>query len=126
MAKFALFFSMFLASSAQAASMIKDCTGSSDLGPVEVQISPSTVTTACDDHFQGYYQANILLNGSSVYMTEYAVFNPADQQYFTEGNSDFVLAGPPINTSTELYLHVWNPAGTVSTPSFDKVAVSCQ
>jgi hypothetical protein len=124
MNRFLPLFSLFLVSFAQASTIyVKDCTGTSDQGAVEVRISQSTVNATPQAPLQGYFQADVLVNGASVYSTQYIVYNSVDNQYFTSGNSDLVLSNAP---DYRLYLHVWNADGSVTVPSFDTIAVTCQ
>jgi hypothetical protein len=124
MSKYALVFSVILISSAQA--YVKDCTGTSDQGQqVEVRISTSTLKDPTLAPLQGYYQADVLVDGNDVYSTPYIAYNPADDEYFTAGNSDLVL-NDDDTPSDQLYLHVWNGDGSVAVPSFDTVSVTCE
>lgn len=123
MSRFVVVFSVFLVSSAQA--YVKDCVGTSSQGEsVEVTISPSNLKDPTLAPLEGYFEADVLVNGVSVYSTPYIAYNPANDEYFTAGNSSLVLSDEPHED--ELYLHVWNTDGSVSVPSFDNVAVTCQ
>jgi hypothetical protein len=126
MNRLVLGFSVFLITSAQAsqaAVYIKDCQGTSDQGSVEVRISTSTVKNDLQAPLQGYFQADVLVNGANVYSSPDIAYNSEDQEYFTAGNSDLVLSETP---DTELYLHVLNADGSVTVPSFDTIPLTCQ
>jgi hypothetical protein len=124
MNRFIPVFSLFFVSFAHAdGTFIKDCTGTSDQGAVEVQISKSSINSVPESPLQGYFQADVLVNGATVYSTPYIVYNANNGEYFTSGNSDLVLSNVP---DFELYLHVWNADGTVTVPSFDVISLSCR
>jgi hypothetical protein len=126
MNRFVLVFSVFLVTSAQASAAttyLKDCKGTSDQGAVEVRISTSSVKNDLQAPLQGYFQADVSVNGASVYSNPNIAYNSENQEYFTAGNSEFVLLESP---DTELYLHVLNSDGSVTVPSFDTVVLTCQ
>jgi hypothetical protein len=123
MSRFVVVFSVFLVSSAQA--YVKDCVGTSSQGEsIEVTISASNLKDPTLAPLEGYFEADVLVNGVSVYSTPYIAYNPANDEYFTAGNSAMVLSDEPHDD--ELYLHVWNADGSVTVPSFDTVSVTCQ